>query len=160
MKTTLRHHAKPFEIALERENDHFHLDFFARALKGEILRWSPPDFTIGLDGEIWSGTFYRGQDFIDVHLPQGNFRLRYQATGREGRPAHAPGELTSPMPGKIIKVLVAAGDKVQPGETLMVLEAMKMEHKIQSPVAGTVQKVLYQEGERVGQDVELVRLNE
>jgi len=48
------------------------------------------------------------------------------------------GKISSPMPGKVIKVLVALGDSVQQGQTLVVLEAMKMEYSLESDVSGKI----------------------
>ena len=65
-------------------------------------------------------------------------RLEKEASGgRRSRDA-APGSLSSPMPGTVVKVLVDVGAQVEPGEDLLVVEAMKMEIKISAPVAGTV----------------------
>lgn len=62
--------------------------------------------------------------------------------------AHAGG-LTSPMPGKIFKVLKEAGAEVKKGEAILILEAMKMEHSIRSDKDGKVKKILYKVGELV-----------
>jgi glutaconyl-CoA decarboxylase len=53
------------------------------------------------------------------------------------------------MPGKILKVAVAAGASVAAGELLLVLEAMKMENEILAPAAGTVQEIRVKEGSSV-----------
>lgn len=158
MKTAFRHSTGPFEVELDRQEDQFTLRRMERTFSGKITSWKPPFFILHKGEQEIAGAFYRGKNFIDIHLPEGNFRLKYEETGREGQATHAPGELTSPMPGKILKVLVAAGDAVEAGQTLMILEAMKMEHKILSPLAGTVHKVLFKEGDRVSQDVELVKI--
>jgi len=50
-------------------------------------------------------------------------------------------ELCAPMPGKVLSVLVKPGDKVNPGDSLLVLEAMKMENVIKSSLEGTVEEV-------------------
>jgi biotin carboxyl carrier protein len=52
-----------------------------------------------------------------------------------------PASMTSPMPGKVIAVLVKLGDVVQEGQGLVVVEAMKMENEIKAPKAGTVSSV-------------------
>ena len=70
----------------------------------------------------------------------------------------APGTLTAPMPGKIVQVNVVPGDLVTRGQTLMVLEAMKMEHAIAAPADGRVAAVGFAPGDQVGEGVELLRL--
>jgi len=62
--------------------------------------------------------------------------------------AHAGG-LTSPMPGKIFKILKEAGSEVKKGEAVLILEAMKMEHSIRADKDGKVKKILFKVGELV-----------
>lgn len=62
--------------------------------------------------------------------------------------AHAGG-LTSPMPGKIFKILKEAGSEVKKGEAILILEAMKMEHSIRSDKDGKVKKICFQVGQLV-----------
>jgi len=64
--------------------------------------------------------------------------------------------LVSPMPGKVIALLVVAGAVVDKGTPLLVLEAMKMEHTIAAPRAGTVKSFRYAAGDQVDEGVELV----
>jgi 3-methylcrotonyl-CoA carboxylase alpha subunit len=79
------------------------------------------------------------------------------ATG-PGHGAHDA--LTAPMPGKIIKVHVAEGERVGANQPLLVLEAMKMEHTIAAPHAGTVARLFYREGDLVGANDQLADLVE
>jgi biotin carboxyl carrier protein len=62
---------------------------------------------------------------------------------------HTAGELTAPMPGQVRAVNVSEGDVVTKGQTLMVLEAMKMEIRIQSPVDGVVSSIMVKQGQTV-----------
>jgi len=65
--------------------------------------------------------------------------------------------LTSPMPGKVVKLLVRPGDAVQAGDGVIVVEAMKMENELKAPAAGTVKEVRVEEGKPVsGGDVLVV----
>jgi 3-methylcrotonyl-CoA carboxylase alpha subunit len=63
------------------------------------------------------------------------------------------------MPGKVIQVLVAEGDKIAKGQALVVLEAMKMEHTIAAPVAGTIAALHYSPGDQVADGAELLVLD-
>ena len=65
-------------------------------------------------------------------------------------------KVTAPLPGRVISVLVKAGDKVAVGQDVVILEAMKMENNISSDYAGTVQQVLVAEGDTVAADAVLV----
>lgn len=68
------------------------------------------------------------------------------------------GGLTAPMNGSIVRVLVEAGQTVEAGAQLVVLEAMKMEHSIRAPHAGVIKALYCQEGEMVGEGSTLVEL--
>jgi 3-methylcrotonyl-CoA carboxylase alpha subunit len=71
----------------------------------------------------------------------------------------AAGRLTAPMPGKIVSFAVNSGDVVKAGQTLAVMEAMKMEHTIAAPKDGTVDELLYAPGDQVAEGAELLTLS-
>lgn len=77
--------------------------------------------------------------------------LAHAADSTEGE-----GRLTAPMPGKVIAVLVEPGQKVEQGDPLIVMEAMKMEHTIGAPAAGVVGEVLYAVGDQVADGAQLL----
>jgi biotin carboxyl carrier protein len=62
----------------------------------------------------------------------------------------ASGVIKAPMPGSVVKVLVGEGDTVTVNQSLVIVEAMKMENEVRSPVAGTVRKVNVAAGDSVG----------
>lgn len=68
------------------------------------------------------------------------------------------GDIISPMPGKVLSVMVKEGDKVKKGDLLMVIEAMKMENNILAPSNGVIDKVLAKEGETVDNSSHLIHL--
>ena len=79
----------------------------------------------------------------------------------EAEASHAHhGGLTAPMNGSIVRVLVEAGQRVEAGTALVVLEAMKMEHSIRAPQAGVVKGLYCSEGELVSEGTALVELEE
>lgn len=74
---------------------------------------------------------------------------RAAASVRSGGRAASAGLVTSPMPGKVVKILVAEGDEVQPGKPIIVVEAMKMENELVAEIAGSIQKIHVQQGDTV-----------
>ena len=70
----------------------------------------------------------------------------------------APGSLNAPMPGKVIAVNVESGQRVRRGTTVMVMEAMKMEHNIIAPEDGTVRQLHYAVGDMVDEGAELLAI--
>jgi biotin carboxyl carrier protein len=81
-----------------------------------------------------------------------------RAGARASATTASSGTVLSPMPGRIVKLLVAVGDEVAAGAGLVVMEAMKMENEIGAPHAGTVARVLVSAGETVDRDAALVEL--
>jgi 3-methylcrotonyl-CoA carboxylase alpha subunit len=81
---------------------------------------------------------------------------------REGRAAGASrkesGPILSLMPGKVVRVMVKAGDSVAEGQDLLVVEAMKMENAIQAPGAGRVQELFVAPGDAVEAGAPLIFL--
>jgi len=81
---------------------------------------------------------------VEVQDPR-SLRTRRAAAGAEA----GPQKITAPMPGKIVRVMVAAGDEVKTGQGIVVMEAMKMQNELKSPKDGRVQKILTEEGATV-----------
>ena len=77
------------------------------------------------------------------------------ASGATTEKAAGPIQIVSPMPGRIVKVLVKTGDVVAPRQGLLVVEAMKMENELRAPRAGTVTEVRVSEGAPVEANVVL-----
>ncbi|MBL8443430.1 MAG: 3-methylcrotonyl-CoA carboxylase, partial [Zoogloeaceae bacterium] len=73
-----------------------------------------------------------------------------------GEGGGAEGGLLAPMPGKVIALIAAEGATVEKGAPLLILEAMKMEHTITAPAAGTVKAFRFAVGDQVGDGAELV----
>ena len=76
-------------------------------------------------------------------------RAAWGGPGKGVASADGPQRVTSPMPGKIVKVLVKPGDKVDARQGLVVVEAMKMENELRARAAGTVTEVRVTEGSSV-----------
>jgi acetyl/propionyl-CoA carboxylase alpha subunit len=96
-----------------------------------------------------------------VHTPQGTVCLqgvpRLPVPSAQGS---AGGTLQAPMPGSIVEILVSEGDRVSGGQTLMKMEAMKMEQVISSPHDGIVEKLLFKVGDQVEAGAKLLVVTE
>ena len=91
-----------------------------------------------------------------IHLQGRTYRWERIEPGSSS--AEDEGGLVAPMPGKVLEVLVKEGDAVEAGTPLMVLEAMKMEHRIVASSDGTVLSVHFNEGDQVAQGAVLLEL--
>ena len=91
-----------------------------------------------------------GRHVFDIHDPM-----------RAAALADGSGDtVLAPMPGKVVRLSARAGDSVEQGQVLAVLEAMKMEHSLKAPRDGTVAEILAAEGDQVSQGDALVRLED
>ncbi|MEP7280751.1 MAG: acetyl/propionyl/methylcrotonyl-CoA carboxylase subunit alpha [Rubrivivax sp.] len=103
---------------------------------------------------------YRHGDRVAVFAPEGSAVVtEIDLIAHAGDRAVDGGRLTAPMPGKVIALLVQAGDRVERGQAVAVMEAMKMEHTLHAPRDGDVGELLCAVGEQVAEGAELLRLN-
>ncbi len=137
---------------------------------GERARWSIDGRAIDADAVEVSPGIYSiligGQSFEVRIAPQPDFALRVTAAKREyraairnprkwarnrglGAEAEGSQQLRAPMPGKIVLLLVKAGDHVDVGQGIVVMEAMKMQNEIRSPKSGIVERLLVTQGQTV-----------
>jgi propionyl-CoA carboxylase alpha chain len=122
---------------------------FEDGTSARIFEWTPDGIDVEIGGRRHASFGTRGDDRLIVQSPNGDLELdlvpRFVIPGLEG----AAGGLVAPMPGKVIAIRAAVGDVVQAGQTLVLLEAMKMEHPMQAAEAGTVTEILVTEGEQI-----------
>lgn len=87
---------------------------------------------------------------LQIHLPEGAVTaiVNGRRSRRQGPSEAGAGEqrIAAPMPGRVVKVLVAAGDEVRPRQPLVIVEAMKMENELSAKRAGRVKDVQVKEG--------------
>ncbi len=76
-----------------------------------------------------------------------------------GRPVSGDGRIKAPIPGLVVRLLVGQGDRVEAGQPVLVLEAMKMENEIRAPRPGTVAEIRAQPGQSVGLNEPLVEIS-
>lgn len=105
------------------------------------------------DGRDRSYEVRRDQDRIGVnghiYLAEVRDPRSLRARRRAADSAGGPRKVTAPMPGKIVRILLAEGDRVEAGQGIVVIEAMKMQNEMRSPKAGIVKKIAVAEGAAV-----------
>ena len=114
-----------------------------------VVKWT----SYGIDIEVNNSRFFskvtRDNDNIVVHGPWGDalFTIlpRFTLPGSEAQ----AGGLIAPMPGKVVDLKVKTGSKVKKGDTLVILEAMKMEHQVKAPEDGKITKVLIKKDDQL-----------
>lgn len=118
--------------------------------KTSVIEVEPGLYTILRNGRSLQARVIKGQVEIGGRTFSVDVRDPRERT-RKGAGAGASGRqnIVAPMPGKVIRVLVAAGDVVEAGQGLIVVEAMKMQNEMKSPKAGTVVQINTAEGATV-----------
>lgn len=122
----------------------------------DVAEIAPNTYSILLDGQsheicvtpsaggklnLQTGRFEFEAEVVDPRSWSGRRHAGVEAEGRQ--------QIVAPMPGKIVRVLAKAGDRVEAGQGLLVVEAMKMQNEIRSPKSGTVERVHVEEGQAV-----------
>jgi propionyl-CoA carboxylase alpha chain len=103
-----------------------------------VLAAAPDRVALEIDGVRREYAVHRVADMSYVDGPAGAVALRAVDPLPAPTARLQPGSLTAPMPGTVLRLAVAVGDRVGAGAPLLALEAMKMEHAIRAPAAGTV----------------------
>ncbi|MDP9025609.1 MAG: ATP-grasp domain-containing protein, partial [Candidatus Eremiobacteraeota bacterium] len=107
-----------------------------------------------LDARVVTGQVAIANDTYSARIDGAEFRFEQLpppsvSTSAGAAAGGADGRIISPMPGKIVKIAVSVGEKVDERALLVVLEAMKMEHRIEAPAPATVTAILVKEGDIV-----------
>jgi biotin carboxyl carrier protein len=133
-----------------------------KTILAEVLHSGSGKLDVLIDGK--RVTAYVSSDNAKrwVTINGQTFVLTKSSGARQGRHGdhHAAGELTAPMPGQVRAVNVSEGDTVTKGQTLLVLEAMKMEIRIHAPQDGTVKKLSVKQGQTVEREQILIDIED
>ncbi|MGH8426401.1 MAG: acetyl/propionyl/methylcrotonyl-CoA carboxylase subunit alpha [Gammaproteobacteria bacterium] len=123
-------------------------------------RNSESNWTIGLDGKSYEAhVLCHGADYqVALDNETFGFTLASPFAPRGTAMADTATHPVSPMPGRVVTVFVKAGDNVEIGQPLLVLEGMKMEYTVKASVAGRIEEVLYAEGDMVDAEAPLVNI--
>jgi 3-methylcrotonyl-CoA carboxylase alpha subunit len=145
-----------------REGRAFRLSFDSEESVVEVLSMGDGEIRATVDGRVLEGGFAVSGRSVEVFLGGSAYALERPAPPDVEGAAEAVdrASLTAPMPGTVVKVLVGEGDEVEEGQTLLVLEAMKMEQSVAAPYAGTVRALPFDEGSRVPGGAVLAELEE
>jgi biotin carboxyl carrier protein len=159
VKANFDHNDRSFSVELTPSGSSYRVRFGDETIDAQILREKDGRLDLLIDGK--HVTAYISSDhtrrWVTVH--GRTLVLNKSESGRRsGGGHHSAGELAAPMPGQIRAVNVNEGDTVQKGQTLLLLEAMKMEIRIQSPQNGVVKKLLVKQGQTVEREQMLIEI--
>ncbi len=162
MRYPLSANGRTYQIDLERTADGLRAQIDGQPHAVEILDDQSGQLTLRLDGR--RVTLYWAVDGPTTWVSMGgcSFRLEKPAPRRARRAGEGDGSesVRAPMPAQVRAVLVEPGEAVEKGQTLLLLEAMKMEIRVKSPLAGRVTRLLAAEGQTVDRDQPLAEIEE
>ncbi len=145
-----------FRITLHGETYHIKLTGSGKASD------TPRPFFVSVDG-VSEEVLLEALNEVEVR-PAASAAATKPETVRKAAPAGQKpkathrGHVTAAMPGSIVEVLVNAGQRVQAGDPILVIEAMKMENEVQAPISGTVINIFAAKGEPVTPDMALIEI--
>jgi len=143
-------------VELEREAGGWRATIDGQSSSADVVEIAPNTLSVLLAGQshevcvtpsangklkLQTGAQEFSAEVLDPRAWSGRRHGGVEAEGRQ--------QIIAPMPGKIVRLLVKAGDAVEAGQGLLVVEAMKMQNEIRSPKSGTVERVLASEGQAV-----------
>ena len=146
---------KKYRLELQRAEQGWQCRLDGRDVQIDAVFTRPDVLSILIEGKAYE--IKRERTVTDLNLWVGSapytaeLRDPRSLRGRKGGAADelGPRKLIAPMPGKVIRILLQENSMVEPGQGILVMEAMKMQNEIKSPRKGTVQKILAAEGANV-----------
>ena len=124
-----------------------------------IHSWAPNFIDIEIDNSRLRSKITYEKDLILINTKSGDvlFKILPKFSVREEKAQE--GSLTAPMPGKVVEIKIKKGSKIKKGDTLLILEAMKMEHQVLAPNNGKVSDILVSKNQQVENGEPLVVLD-
>ncbi len=163
---------RPFNIVIEPDPEHegiFQLTVDGEKISTEVVELKPTSITMGINERIGFYEYTRVKGRLsEVNLGYLSYEVQIKTPQQEqleqllakfaknGAGPSALKSVLAPMPGKILELYVKPGDKVELGNVVAVLEAMKMENEITSTVDGVVKALKVKPGDTVVLDQELI----
>lgn len=148
------------------EGDKFNIEIDGESLSVDVREVAPGRYHMlrgseGCNVLVEQGSpalLHRDGDRISVNLLDERRAARLALSAFSQRTQEGGNSIQAPMPGKVVKILVAEGDKVTSGQGIIVIEAMKMENELRAAMDGTIKKIRPAEGENVdsGEDLVLI----
>jgi biotin carboxyl carrier protein len=143
-------------VDLERIGDQWRVILNGEPVSADVEEIAPNTLSILLHGESHEIRIARSRDghmSIQTGLREFAAEVTDQRSWRGRRLGHVEmqgrQQITAPMAGKVVRLLVKSGDTVEVGQGLLVVEAMKMQNEIRSTKSGIVERLLAEEGQTV-----------
>ncbi|HEY6904329.1 MAG TPA: biotin/lipoyl-containing protein, partial [Candidatus Acidoferrales bacterium] len=140
MKYEVRISGKTHTVEVERHSDAWRARLEGSSAEGDVVEAAPNTLSVLLSGRSYE-VYVTPSSGAMLQLQTGGFEFTAEVfdprswRGRRHGVAEAEGrqQITAPMPGKVVRLLVKPGDNVEASQGLLVVEAMKMQNEIRSP---------------------------
>ena len=156
-EVSLLHSGEKITVSYKTKRDGSFI--FNNGSTAKIYHCSTEHIEAEIDGERMSSLITEGQENIHLQIDQGTVSFRTLPRFEPPILQIAEGSLIAPMPGVVLEIKVSSGDTVSAGDTLLTLEAMKMEHHVKAPYEGTVVEILVSENQQLDNGVPLLVIN-
>lgn len=143
----------PTEFNITIHGEKYHIKIEGSGHKSEDVR----PFYVKVDNILEEVTVETLTEVVPTH--NGSIDVRKASKGSRRPKATRDNDVTTPMPGRIVAVNVAIGDAVEAGQTVLTVEAMKMENQVHAPVSGTITAIHVTVGDNVNPDECLIEIN-
>jgi len=144
---------RTIRVEVRRRDGGYTVILDGEALEVDLVETGDHFASLIVDGRSYEVGLEKRTDGYRVHLPDETVTVAVgeAARGAPRRPDRpvGPTRLTAPMPGRVVRVLAEKGRHVEPGDGLVVIEAMKMENELKAPRRGRVDEVAVREGQAV-----------
>lgn len=162
MKSLFEYNSQTIPLELMSMGRSYRATIGEHAMDVEMIQAKDGKLDLLIDGKRVSAYVSSDNTKRWVTINGHTLVLTKSSGGRRGSHAghHTAGELTAPMPGQVRTVNVSEGDAVTKGQTLLVLEAMKMEIRIHAPRDGVVKKSFVKQGQTVEREQILIEIEE
>jgi len=160
VKLSFEHNSESISIDLTPTGKFYRLTIGEKTIDAEIIQAKDGKLDLLIDGKRLTAYVSSDNTKRWVTIDGQTVVLTKTTDTRRGSHAghHAAGELTAPMPGQVRAVNVREGDVVTKGQTLLVLEAMKMEIRIQAPSDGMVLRLFVKQSQTVEREQVLIEI--
>ena len=156
-EVSLLHSGEKITVSYKTKRDGSFI--FNNGSTAKIYHCSTEHIEAEIDGERMVSLITEGQENIHLQIDQGTVSFRTLPRFEPPILQIAEGSLIAPMPGVVLEIKVSSGDTVSAGDTLLTLEAMKMEHHVKAPYEGTVVEILVSENQQLDNGVPLLVIN-
>jgi biotin carboxyl carrier protein len=150
MNLSVRVDGRPLPLRLDRNGE----GWVVNGRAASVIEVEPGIYSVLLGGRSFEARVERTEETLAVTIGRRRFVIEVsypRRLGRKSRGLHGEGRqrIASPMPGKVVRVLVGQGDRVEAGQGILVIEAMKMQNEMKAPRSGRVVTLSTHEGATV-----------